>query len=327
MIEFAWPFLFLLIPLPWLINRLIPESQGQKNVALNVPDLSDFDCFESTVSKPRAKTILLYGIWLLLLTAAARPQWVGNSIEIPQSGRDVMLAVDLSVSMQTKDFKIKGKVTDRLSALKIIVSDFIDRRKGDRLGLILFGSNAYLQAPLTFDTVTVKQLLQEAQIGLAGGETAIGDAIGVAIKQLKNSNQASRVLILLTDGRNNAGDLTPEKAAEIASREKLKIHTVAIGSKNTHMPNIFGMQNINAGADVDEPTLKLIAEKTGGNYFRAYNTQELIQIYDYINQLESIEQTNQYYRPIDEIYYWPLFFALFLLGILMSYETLLRWRS
>ncbi len=327
MIEFAWPYLFLLLPLPWLIYKFLPESHCQKSVALHVPDLNDFDCFEATSYRPKFSTLLICLIWTALITSAARPQWIGKTVEIPQSGRDVMLAVDLSGSMQAQDFKINGRMTDRLSALKIIVSDFIDRRKGDRLGLILFGANAYLQAPLTFDTATVKQLLLESSIGLAGNETAIGDAIGIAIKQLRNSSQASRVLILLTDGKNNAGELSPEKAAEIASREKLKIHTVAIGSKNMRVPTMFGMQNINMGNEIDEASLKSIAEKTGGQYFRAYNTKELAKIYDHINQLESIEQTSQYYRPVDEVYYWPLLVALLLSGIFMSYKSLIRWQS
>jgi len=327
MIEFAWPYLFLLIPLPWLIYKCVPESKSQKYVALNIPELGDFDCFETTPNKPKIKTGMVFFIWLLLLTSAARPQWIGKTIEIPQSGRDVMLAVDLSGSMQLKDFKINGKFTDRLSALKFIVSDFIDRRKGDRIGLILFGSNAYLQAPLTFDTATVKQLLLEASIGLAGNETAIGDAIGLAVKQLKSSSHSSRVLILLTDGKNNAGELTPDKAAEIASHEKLKIHTVAIGSKERRVQTVFGIQNIGSGSDIDEKSLKSISEKTGGQYFRAYNTQELIQIYDYINRLESIERTNQHFRPIEEVYYWPLLAAIILSGILLGYESLLRCQS
>ena len=221
----------------------------------------------SASSLPKLKTAFVFLIWLLLLTSGARPLWVGKIVEVPQSGRDLMLAVDLSGSMQTKDFEINGQFTDRLTALKLIASDFIERRKGDRIGLILFGTNAYLQTPLTFDIATVKQLLMEAAVGLAGKETAIGDAIGLAVKQLRDSPQASRVLILLTDGNNNAGELTPEKAAEIASHEKLKIHTVAIGSKEMLVPTIFGNKRVNPSAGIDEKALNLVAEKTGGNIF------------------------------------------------------------
>lgn len=326
MIEFLWPAFFCLIPLPWIIYKYLPESKSHTSTSLLVPDLSDFNGFEPEFRKPTSKIAFVFLIWLLLLTAAARPQRIGKIIPIPQSGRDVMLAVDLSGSMQTKDFKINGTYTDRLSALKLVVGEFIERRKGDRIGLILFGSQAYLQTPLTFDTETVKQLLSESSIGLAGNETAIGDAIGLAVKQLKNGSQSSRVLILLTDGKNNAGELSPEKAVEIAARNQLKIHTVAIGTKERRIQTPFGAQNIIVN-DIDEKSLQSIAEKTHGHYFRAYDTQDLIRIYDDIDQLESIEHSNQYYRQVEEIYYLPLLAALILSGILMSVETILRWRT
>lgn len=328
MIEFAWPYVFLLIPLPWLIYKLIPARKQNENAALIVPDLQDFDCFKHAPvsSFPMLKTCIVFLIWLTLLTAAARPQWIGKRIEIPQSGRDLMLAVDLSGSMQMKDFEVNGEYIDRLTALKMIAGDFIDKRKGDRIGLILFGSNAYLQTPLTFDISTVKQLLRESAVGLAGNETAIGDAIGLAVKQLRDSPQSSRVLILLTDGNNNAGELTLEKAAEIASHSNLKVHTVAIGAKNVVVQTIFGSRQVNPSAEIDEKALKMVAEKTGGQYFRAYNTQELAQIYQHIDQLERIERTNQYFRPTVELYYWPLAIALLCSGVLMCYEWKMRWQ-
>ena len=326
MIEFAWPYVFLLLPLPWFVYKFFPPSQFNEHAALRVPELSDFDHFQQNSSStiPKLRTSFVFFIWLLLLTSAARPQWVGKIIEIPQSGRDLMLAVDLSGSMQTKDFEINGQITDRLTALKLIASDFIERRKGDRVGLILFGTNAYLQTPLTFDLATVKQLLMETAVGLAGKETAIGDAIGLAVKQLRDSPQASRVLILLTDGNHNAGELTPEKAAEIASHVKLKIHTVAIGAKEMLIHTFFGTKRVNPSADIDEKALKEVAEKTGGKYFRAYDTKDLVQIYQYIDDLESIERTNQYYRPTEEMYHWPLLFALICAGMLMGYEWIMR---
>jgi Ca-activated chloride channel family protein len=316
MIEFAWPYIFLLIPLPWIIYKLLPASTSHKTASLLMPDLADINHFKRSSAGISRLTWMAALIWLALLTAAARPQFVGEPVEIPQSGRDLMLAVDLSGSMQIQDFEIKGQNIDRLSALKLIAGDFIDRRKGDRIGLILFGSNAYLQAPLTFDTATAKQFLMEAEVGLAGKETAIGDAIGLAVKQLKDSPQASRVLILLTDGNNNAGELTPQKAAEIASRSNLKIHTVAIGANKMVVQTIFGPQVMNPSADIDEKALKTVAEVTGGKYFRAYNTQELVQIYKEIDLLEPSEQTKHHFRPTDEVYYWPLLIALIFLAVL-----------
>jgi len=312
MIKFVWPYIFLLIPLPLAIYKLLPASVDRKTSALLMSDLSDVGHFQNSSASgfSKLKMFLAALVWLTLLSAAARPQFIGTPVEIQQSGRDLMLAVDLSGSMQFQDFEIKGKYTDRLTALKLIAGDFIERRKGDRIGLILFGSNAYLQTPLTFDTVTVKQFLMEAEVGLAGKETAIGDAIGLAVKQLRDTPQASRVLILLTDGVNNAGELTPEKAAEIASRSNLKIHTVAIGAKSMVVQTVFGPQMMNPSSDIDEKALKAVAEITGGKYFRAYNTQELVHIYQEIDQLEPTEQSKQHFRPTDEVYYWPLLFAL-----------------
>lgn len=322
MIEFAWPYLFLLIPLPWIVYTWLPKITVGKNAALRVPELNDFIGFQTpaTDSSFKLKFLLLSLFWTFLLVSAARPQWMGDKVEIAKSGRDLMLAVDLSGSMQLADFEINGQLLDRLTALKYIAGDFIDRRKGDRIGLILFGSQAYLQTPLTFDVATVKQLLNESAIGLAGTETAIGDAIGLAVKQLKGSPESNRVLVLLTDGNNNAGELLPEKAADIASHIKLKIYTVAIGSNEVVIQTAFGRQRMKT--EIDEKTLQKVAEITGGKYFRAYNTKELVQIYKDIDQLEKIDRTTEYYRPKDEIYFWPLLAAI----ILGSGITFSFWR-
>lgn len=328
-IEFAWPYLFLLIPLPWLVYRYLPASNFNREAALKVPFLGDFTVFKGACSIPcsKFKMVLILLIWFAALAAAARPQWIGKMISLPQTGRDLMLAVDLSGSMQTKDYEINGHLLDRLSAVKVIAADFIDRRKGDRIGLILFGSQAYLQAPLTFDALTVKQLLMEAAVGLAGTETAIGDAIGLAVKQLRDKPQESRVLILITDGNNNAGELSPEKAAEIAAHENLKIHTIAIGSKSQSLHSSFGLISMMPHYEIDEDTLKMVADKTGGQFFRAYNSAELAQIYQHIDQLERQEHAYQHFRPIKELYYWPLALVVFLSGILMCYECMGRWQQ
>lgn len=329
MIKFVWPQLFYLIPLPFLIYYLLPSSRLNQNAALKVPDLNDYKVFKrkSVTGKSYLKLGFVFLVWLALLISAARPQWIGDIVEIPQSGRDLMLAVDLSGSMQTRDFEIQGEARDRLTAVKLIAGDFIERRKGDRIGLILFGSNAYLQTPLTFDIATVNQLLMESAVGLAGNSTAIGDAIGLAIKQLRDNDVSSRVLILMTDGMSNSGELTPEKAAEIAAHEKLKIYTIAIGSKQMNVQTIFGNRNVNPSADIDETTLKMIADKTSGQYFRAYNTHELVEIYQHIDKLESIEHKSQYYRPIDEMYFMPLAAALAGLGLLFCFEILVRFKK
>ncbi len=310
MITFAMPFCFLFLLLPLIFYKFLPISKSKQS-ALKIPEWQDFHAFDgNTLSSHLTLKMLFAGVvFLSLVIAAARPQELKEPIQIAKSGRDLMLAIDLSESMQIKDFQLKGRFLDRLTALKLIASDFIDKRQGDRIGLILFGSNAYIQAPLTFDTATVKQFLMEAESGLAGPKTAIGDAIALAIKQLKNSAENARVLVLLTDGNNNSGDLSPEKAAEIASHAKLKIHTIAIGSKNAAR-GVFG-------GEIDEKALMSIAEKTGGKYYRAYNAKELAQIYEEINRLESMEKDGEHYLPVEELYEWPLIVGLIGLGILM----------
>jgi Ca-activated chloride channel family protein len=206
--------------------------------------------------------------------------------------------------------------------VKNVVSEFVEQRQGDRVGLILFGTNAYLQAPLTFDLVSVNRLLTEAPVGIAGGKTAIGDAIGLAVKRLRQRPAGERVLILLTDGANNVGEVEPEKAAELAGIEDITIYTIGVGAESVRMRGLFGALSstmINPSAELDEETLRAIAGATGGRYFRATNTRELAEIYDLIDALEPIEQEAETYRPITTLYYWPLgaawMLALLLIGL------------
>ncbi len=315
-IEFVWPWVFVLLPLPWLAYKLLPPARDSQQAALRVPYIQDFALGQGTGRQTRKRLPLwLYLIgWLALITAAARPQYVGEAIELPVSGRDLMLAIDLSGSMKTRDFIINGNVVDRLTATKIVASDFIERRVGDRIGLILFGEQAYLQAPLTFDRETVKTLLMEAALGLAGKATAIGDAIGLALKRLLQNDAhpqqpSQKVLILLTDGESNAGAIDPIQAAELAAREDMKIYTIGIGA-NRGMSG-FGlglMQGFNS--ELDEATLKAIAHKTGGEYFRAHNVKELEKIYRILDRLEPVEQETRSYRPRRSLFVWPLAIAL-----------------
>ena len=340
MIQFEWLWALSLLPLPLIIRFLLPAANTAQDAALRVPFIEDFQTEVNSNSRQNKNnwSLLLATIaWLCLIIAATRPQWLGERIEIPVSGRDLMMAVDLSGSMQVEDFSLNGRTVNRLDATKYVAEEFLKKRQGDRLGLILFGRNAYLQTPLTFDIQTVNILLQESAIGLAGKETAIGDAIGLAIKRLKDNParpsglpalsgdkhipvQSSRVLILLTDGANTAGEVTPLKAAELAAEAKLKIYTIGIGADEMVRYSIFGAQRINPSADLDEKTLTAIADKTGGKYFRARNTEELNQIYHLLDALEPVEQESQSFRPVSALYYWPLSIALLLATII----TLLR---
>ncbi|MFA6163397.1 MAG: VWA domain-containing protein [Methylobacter sp.] len=312
MIHFEWPWLLAALPLPLLIRWLVPANAPVDQAALKVPFLDDFSDAETrAVSQDQRWPLLLAAIaWLLLVIACTRPQWLGEPIEQAVSGRDLMLAVDLSGSMEEQDFFINKQPVDRLTAAKMVASDFINRRVGDRVGLILFGTQAYLQTPLTFDRKTVMTLLNESAIGLAGENTAIGDAIGLAVKRLKDQQANSRVLVLMTDGANTAGEVSPLKAAELAAANHLKIYTIGIGADEMIVRSFFGNRKVNPSVDLDEKTLRKIAESTGGDYYRARNTDELNYIYMRLDELEPVEKDKQYFRPRSELYYWPLSLAL-----------------
>lgn len=320
MIHFEWPWLAVLLPLPFIIRFLLPPTEVVNEAALRVPFLNEFMTQTSEGHHVDVKKRLMWlavVAWCCLIAAATRPQWLGDFIEIPVSGRDLMLAVDLSGSMEEEDFIVKDQRVNRLTATKYVAGEFIERRIGDRLGLVLFGEQAYLQTPLTFDRLTVKTLLYESAIGLAGKSTAIGDAIGLAVKRLRDQDEKSRVLILLTDGANTSGEVDPLAAADLAAREKMKIYTIGIGADEMVVRSFFGSRRVNPSADLDEKTLNAIAEKTGGRYFRARDTEQLEQIYQLLDELEPIEKDVQRFRPQIALFYWPLAIALILMCIVI----------
>jgi len=324
-IEFAWPWIFAVLPLPLLAARLLPRARNAPQAALRFPFYSVLqrDPDSAPLRGSRRRMLLAILVWLLLVLAAARPQWIGETIRLPVTGRSLMLAVDISGSMDTEDMTIKQRPVMRLSAVKLVAGDFIEQREGDRLGLILFGDQAYLQTPLTFDRRTLRTLLNEAAIGLAGRSTAIGDAIGLAVKRLRGQPEKNRVLILLTDGANTAGSVDPLKAAELAAIEGVRIYTIGVGADD-RMPGFFGLR-LGAGRELDEATLQTIAEKTGGHYFRARDTRSLQQIYALLDEIEPVSKDDQSYRPISEMYAWPLASAL-LLSLLMGLHVIADWR-
>jgi Ca-activated chloride channel family protein len=313
-LQFVWPWVFILLPLPLLLRFALPASDKNQDVPLHVPFLEDFNQVPHNsrfIHKDKWLALLAGLAWMLLIMAAARPQWLGERVDIPVSGRDLMMAVDLSGSMQAKDFEINGQTINRLQAVKLVAGEFIKRREGDRIGLILFGQQAYLQTPLTFDTKTVNIMLQESLIGIAGKMTAIGDAIGLAIKRLNGKSAEKQVLILLTDGANTAGEVPPLKAAELAAKQNLKIYTIGIGAASREVGGLFFKQTVKNN-EIDEKTLNEIAVITGGKYFRAHNTAELNKIYTLIDELEPVEQESQSFRPVQALYMWPLSIALFI---------------
>jgi Ca-activated chloride channel family protein len=328
----AWWWMLLLLPLPWLVRRFVRPEPLDRDAALKVPvaaEFADLAGLRAPDAARRWRLAALSLIWALAVLAAARPQFVGEPVALPMTGRDLLLSVDLSGSMEEQDFQLNGQWVDRLTATKAVATEFIERRVGDRVGLILFGREAYLQAPLTFDRQTVSTLLDEAVIGLAGKETAIGDSIGLAIRTLDDAGveQGRRVLLLLTDGANTAGAVEPRKAAELAAQRKMVIYTIGIGADALTVRSLFGLRQINPSADLDEETLTAIADMTGGRYFRARDTAEFAQIYTMLDALEPAESDERGFRPITELFHWPLGAAVALaIGAAIAAFAMTRWQ-
>ncbi len=317
--EFAWPWMFVLLPLPWLAWRFLPAAQAHTVLRLPQRGLN----LQSKVALVRRHwSPVCVLAWLLLVSAAARPQQVGAPVEQARSGRAMMLAIDLSGSMQARDMQLGGQVVSRFIATRAIVGDFINRRQGDELGLIVFGSHAYLLTPLTYDLTTIRQQLDDSAVGLAGRETAIGDAIAVAVKRLAPLPAQARVLILLTDGVNNAGEIAPAEAAKIAKAAGVRIYTIGMGSERNALQGIFGGLMQSPGAELDVRSLTEIAQSTGGQFYRATDTAELAAAWSSIDRLEPVKQKARPLRPRRELFRWPLLVAIFLVALYAAGRSL-----
>ncbi len=313
--EFVWPWLFLLLPLPWLL-RLVwrPAAPGR---ALHLPHPSlQLNHVGSGMTRG-VTPWLLVPAWLCLVTAAARPQWVGPPQAQQRSGRALMLAVDLSGSMRTPDMDLAGRPVSRFEAVEAIAGDFISRRKGDEMGLVMFGSQAFLVTPLTYDLSAVQAQLQGAAVGLAGTETAIGDAIAVAVKRLVALPEQARVIVLLTDGVNNQG-IAPLEAAKAAKAAGVRVYTIGIGANAMSVPGLFGSTVINPSAELDEGMLTAIANQTGGRFFRATDGQQLAEAYRTIDAMEPMPQQGPTLRARHELFRWPLVLAALLLLLALA---------
>jgi len=323
MLIFAHPWLFLLVPLPWLMRSLLPAHHEQK-AAVRVPFLQRLSQLTglqagggvAVAKRPVSQWLVLGLAWLLVVAAIARPQWLEEPIikEIPM--RDLLVAVDLSGSMEAQDFTdANGNIVDRLTAVKQVLDAFFARRDGDRVGLLLFGSAAFVQAPFTDDIEVVRELLDEAQIRMLGPRTMLGDAMGLAINLFERSEVDERVLIVLTDGNDTGSLVPPERAAEIARDNDVVVFTIAIGD-----PTAVGEQAL------DERALENIAKITGGGYFHANDTEELEAIYDHLDEINPRQVETQSYRPLTDLYYWPLAVAIILtLLYIMILEIHLRF--
>lgn len=322
MFEFAWIWVLVALPLP-LLFYLLPRRGEQQPAALKIPQLiQGLDATSERKTSNKFRLFIAILAWIALVLAAARPEWLGEPVSIPAEGRDLMIAVDLSGSMKIDDMQVNGRQVDRLKMIKYVLSDFIERRVGDRLGLILFADTAYLQAPLTYDRDTVNQLLNESLIGLVGEQTAIGDAIGLAIKRFNAREESNKVLVLLTDGQNTAGNITPEQANELAINNGVTIYTIGVGADKMLVQSFFGSRQINPSQELDEDMLSKIATSTGGQYFRARDVESLQKIYATLDELEPIARESRQMRPLQALYYYPLGLALALSVLLGLYHLL-----
>ena len=324
MIEFGYPWLALAVLLPLLLRV---RRQSGSDTALKLPALAKLASSTNHTPGRRfgLRSVLSSLLWLALVAAAMQPRWLGEPVTLPQQGRDLMLALDLSGSMEITDMQLQGQSINRLDAVKLVVSDFIRRRQGDRIGLILFADAAYQQTPLTFDLTTVQKMLDDSVLRLVGTRTAIGEAIGLAVKRLNTYESSNKVLILLSDGANTAGNIQPLEALQLAKAAGVKIHTVGVGAEQMVQHSVFGRRTVNPSQDLDERLLTQLAEDTGGQYFRARDINELNQIYQLIDQLEPIERDTVTYRPQRSLLHWPLALALMLSFVLAILN--INWRG
>ncbi len=330
--KFEYPEMFWLLILPFVFYILLPKVRGLHGDAIRAPFLDDIKNIKSTVrskyhsQKIGSKAIFslkfayLFILRSLLVIAASRPVFVGEPHRIKTENRDIMLVIDISTSMLQQDFRLSSKNIDRLTAVKGVVSDFIKKRTEDRVGLILFATRAYLQSPLTFDKNAVMDILLNTDAGMAGNSTSIGDAIGLALKNLKKEkNKENKVIILLTDGEQNDGALSMEDAINLAQIEGIKIYTIGVGAEDSFLGGLIKLSR----TGIDEKSLKAIAEKTNGSYYRAKDTFSLMQIYQNIDKLEPQSSSGNIIQEKKEFFYIPMVLALvlslFLLFIPRSY--------
>jgi Ca-activated chloride channel family protein len=320
MITFAHIWFLLLVPLAWVVRWVFPAHREAKP-SLQVPFMMRLEevsgrkvqTGSAVQQATRLQRAMVVVVWILLVVAIARPQWIGETLTKTVATRDLLLAVDLSTSMDQQDFQAPdGTNIDRLTAVKLVVDDFLTRRQGDRVGLILFGSAAFVQTPFTEDIEACRALLDEARIGMAGPKTMLGDAIGLSISVFEKSDLTDRVLILLTDGNDSGSKVPPENAARIAKDYGITIHTIVVGAEQT------------TGSDaIDADTLRLIAETTGGGFFQASSREELEAIYDDIDAMKPRDAEVLTHRPTSELYHWPMGCALVLILMFHAIRILL----
>lgn len=320
MFQFYWPWFTLLLPLPFLVRWLAPSKKKNHAPELRFPALhrlvTAFPSYHVTRSKSNLSFLIPLSLsWLFLVIALMQPERVDQFTQVKNQGHDLILAVDISMSMQALDFSTKTKSISRLDVTKEVVGKFALSRKGDRVGLVTFGQHAYLHVPLTLDTVSVSRMLNNTVSGMAGNATAIGDAIGLSVRTLRERPEGSRVLVLLTDGEDNASSIPPLEAAKLAKQYGIRIYTIGVGrSGAVPFPTGHGGYGM-ANVSIDEDLLKEIAALTGGQYFQATDKKALESIYNKIDELEKTEANLSIFLIREPLYQYPLALSMLLLLI------------
>lgn len=324
MFSFGWLWVLVLLPLPLLfLFTSRPEARAAK---LHFPgSASRAGVGTQAISTGRLQRLCQFSlpflVWTCVVVAAAQPRWLGDPIATQQEAREILIAMDLSGSMRQEDMHMNGQPVSRLYAAHHILADFIRRRQGDRIGLIIYADTAHMYVPLTSDLDTVARLAEEAELGLVGSQTALGDAIGLAIKSFITSDSDQRVILMLTDGMINAGRIGPDDAILLAKNNDVRIHTIGIGADEMVVPSLFGERRINPSQELNEGFLTEVAHASGGKYFRARNVREMEGIYSLIDQLEPVVSEHQQFRPQRSLVHWPLGFGL----LLVFFQALLTW--
>ncbi|NQT68067.1 MAG: VWA domain-containing protein [Desulfobacteraceae bacterium] len=330
MFRFAsWYFLLLLAVVP---AAILFKKRRQLHPVMGLPALSAVHSIRRSafLKLHWIMPVLKYTALCLAIAAMARPQMGTRQVSILTEGVNLVLAVDISESMAALDFKQGGKIVNRLEAVKTVINEFISKRSGDRIGLVVFGTHAYTQLPLTRDYNTIAEVLERLKIGAAGKNTAIGDAIGISLKRLEDIKSKSNIIILLTDGQSNTGEFSPQTATEIAVQKGVKIYTVGVGSKGKapfliEHP-LLGERYIYQHVDFDEDTLKFISKETNGLYFRAQDSKSLGKIYDTIDALEKTKVKVKTFAEYRELYIYLLApsFLLLVIWVILSNTRFLR---
>jgi Ca-activated chloride channel family protein len=322
MLNFAWPWMALLLIVPvsmWLLNHnrtYTSTDTRERKVTLLHPELSNLRAaFQTerpaTTLGTRVYYLLLALLWVGLTLALMRPQWLEPHTEERSEGYDLMLAVDASHSMEALDFTVAGSQVSRMQVVKGVMGRFIEGRQDDRVGLIIFGSRAFVLSPLTLDRQAVRHLLDNLVPRIAGDGTAMGDALGLGVKKLRERPPGSRVLVLIADGENTAGTIPPLMAAQLAAREGIRIYAIGVGSDQKDVPIMENGRLITRDdLGFDEVVMQKIAETTDGSYFRATDTSALESIYRRIDELEKSKAESRTVMIPRPLYRWPLGLAL-----------------